>query len=175
MSEWQVIKDFPNYEVSKDGKVRNRQTGKYLKSKISNTGYERVCLYKDSSCKQMGVHRLVALAFIDNPNNKRCVNHIDNNPLNNKVENLEWATYKENMQWAKVQGRMAYSEERKKKHRESMKTIMKPVIGTDKNGNKYYFDSVRETEKYGFKSQHISDCCKGKRKTSHGLKWEYAE
>ena len=172
---WQIIQEFPNYEVSRDGQVRNINTGRILKSTISNMGYERVRLYKDSCSKQMSVHRLVALAFIANPDNKRCVNHIDNNPLNNNVTNLEWVTDKENMRWASSQGRMDFSDERKKKHRESLKGIMRAVVGTDKNGNKYFFNSIREADKYGFTSKHISDCCKGRRKTVNGLKWEYVE
>lgn len=172
---WQVIEGYPNYEVSTAGKVRNKVTGRILKPRISNTGYERVCLYNETSHKHISVHRLVALTFIDNPENKKCVNHIDNNRLNNRVENLEWVTYKENMIWASVQGRMSFSDERREKHRQSFQKIMKPVIGTDKNGNKYYFNSIREVERCGYTSKHISACCKGERKTANGLKWEYAE
>ena len=175
MSEWWQIKDYPNYEVSKEGQVRNKITGKILKQRLSNTGYYRVCLYNENNHKFFSVHRLVASAFIENPYNKSCVNHIDNNPKNNNVENLEWVSYKENMQWASVQGRMDFDDKRKQEHRESLRKIMKPVIGTDKNGKKYYFDSIREADKYGFTSKHISDCCKGRRKTVNGLKWEYAE
>lgn len=79
---------------------------KIISLKKEKNGYYRVALSKNSKVKFLWVHRLVAMAFIPNPMNKPCVNHKDNNPLNNKLDNLEWCTYKENTQYAAKQGRI---------------------------------------------------------------------
>lgn len=71
-----------------------------------NKGYYTLCLYKKNQRKQHYVHRLVAECFLENPNCLPCVNHIDNNPANNCVENLEWCSYKDNTAHAKRQGRL---------------------------------------------------------------------
>jgi hypothetical protein len=94
------------YEVSSEGRVRSLKTGKFLKTRFSWNGYERVCLNKNNKSIAFLVHRLIAIAFIPNQESKRCVNHIDNNPINNNVVNLEWCTQKENIQHALKQGRM---------------------------------------------------------------------
>lgn len=84
-----------SYEVSNLGEVRSRKTGHYrlLKPKLNKvTGYEYVCLYSDGAEVTRTVHRLVAMAFIPNPNALPEVNHIDEDKTNNCVENLEWCT-----------------------------------------------------------------------------------
>lgn len=73
---------------------------KKIKTSISKCGYEKVTLSKDGEKFYFTVHRLVALSFISNPNNKPHVNHIDGNKLNNRIDNLEWCTMSENMQHA---------------------------------------------------------------------------
>lgn len=93
---WITITDFPSYEVSDAGEVRNVITGLVLKAGLDRYGYCRVTLCPGR--KDMKVHRLVALHFIENPENKPYVDHIDRNKANNHVDNLRWATQSENLQ-----------------------------------------------------------------------------
>lgn len=99
---WQNIANFENlYQISNYGNVKSlnyRKTGKeqILKPTTNNDGYKLVLLYKNGSRKTLSIHRLVANAFIPNPNNLPEINHIDRDKTNNTVENLEWCTHKEN-------------------------------------------------------------------------------
>jgi hypothetical protein len=88
---WKSVKDYDNYEVSNLGKVRNKKTGRILKAHC-NGGYLIVGLSYKGKTRSHRVHQLVALAFIDNPENKPQVNHIDKDGTNNKLSNLEWCT-----------------------------------------------------------------------------------
>ncbi|AIW03217.1 HNH homing endonuclease [Bacillus phage Mater] len=89
------------YEVSNLGRVRNINTNAILSGAKNHKGYLRVCLTLDGAKKQYFIHKLVALAFIPNPENKPQVNHIKGlEKDNNRVDNLEWATRSENMQHA---------------------------------------------------------------------------
>lgn len=81
--------------IRKNGRADNRK-GKCLKPKIDRYGYKVVTLTNKENRKSIPVHRLVALAYLPNPDGKKEINHIDGNKLNNNVENLEWSTAKEN-------------------------------------------------------------------------------
>lgn len=94
--EWKDIIDYENYSISNYGNVKNNKTNKILKNSIDRYGYYKINLSKNNKGKHFKIHRLVAIHFIDNPDNKKCVDHIDNNPLNNHINNLRWATYQEN-------------------------------------------------------------------------------
>ena len=95
IEEWKQINDYDNYEISSLGNVRNSKTGRVLKLTCKG-GYVFTGLSKNSNGKTIPVHRLVALAFIDNPENKPQVNHKDKNRSNNTISNLEWSTASEN-------------------------------------------------------------------------------
>lgn len=91
-----MIKLFTNYTIHKDGTVVNDLTGHVLKGSINNCGYNRIQIGSDR--KRYFQHRLVAMTYLPNPENKTQVNHIDGNKLNNHVDNLEWCTASENQQ-----------------------------------------------------------------------------
>ena len=92
------IDGFPNYLVAKEGKAYSKRYKKYLKHKTNNDGYQMVYLQENGKQKEFSIHRLVATAFIPNPENKGYVNHKNGNKLDNHVNNLEWTTNSENVQ-----------------------------------------------------------------------------
>ncbi|CDQ39975.1 HNH endonuclease [Virgibacillus salexigens] len=96
VGKWKEVESYPNYMVNTDGDVLNKTNGKLLTHHINNGGYKFVRLRINGKPKQLLVHRLVAKAFIPNPDNKPVVNHIDSDRLNPKKSNLEWVTHKEN-------------------------------------------------------------------------------
>ena len=97
---WKDIEGYEGlYQISSNAEVRKiKPNGEYkiLKSSIGGSGYPRVSLRNDKKSKMMLLHRLLAKAFIPNPNNLPCINHKDENPLNCSLQNLEWCTYKYN-------------------------------------------------------------------------------
>ncbi len=108
-NDWRPVPDFPHYEINKDGQVRRLsdyivdsngvrfyRKGRILKTKTNYQGYVSVTLTENGKSKGLFIHNLLAKVFIPNPNNLPCVNHIDENPSNNKLENLEWVTYSQN-------------------------------------------------------------------------------
>lgn len=101
--EWRVIKDFTDYEISNLGNVRrctssnNWHIGKVLQQTLNNCGYYCVTLRKNKKSYCKTIHRLVANAYIPNPNNYSDVDHIDRNKTNNIISNLRWLSHKDNM------------------------------------------------------------------------------
>lgn len=93
---WKKVMGYEKYEVSNNGEVRNYITKNEKSINDHNSGYLATTFCKNGKPKTFLLHRLVALHFIDNPENKRCINHKDGNKHNNNVENLEWNTHKEN-------------------------------------------------------------------------------
>lgn len=117
---WKDIIEYEGlYQVSNKGRVKSlsriiegRWGNTLLKEKLLNPtyykGYAKVGLTKSGKLKHNALHRLIAIAFIPNPNNKPCINHIDCNPSNNSIENLEWVTYQENILHAEQNGRRTH-------------------------------------------------------------------
>ena len=100
---WRKLEDFDNYSVSSFGRVRNDITKRILKPGISSSGYYGVKLYQNNKKKTFLVHRLVAIYFIANPMNKKCVDHIDHDRKNNRIFNLRYATNQENSRNSSIQ------------------------------------------------------------------------
>ena len=99
MSEIYVnITGYPNYQVSNFGNVKNVKTGRILKPSTNPQGYFMVVLTNNGETSTLTVHRLVATAFIENSENKQCIDHKNRNKKNNNIDNLRWATYEENGQ-----------------------------------------------------------------------------
>ena len=97
------IVGFENYLIYPDGKVQNKKTKRYLKPQINSEGYYHIQLRKDKKPHSFMIHRLVGLHYIPNPDNKRCLDHINRIKTDNRVENLRWATDSENQQNRGVQ------------------------------------------------------------------------
>jgi hypothetical protein len=169
---WKPIKDFENYEVSNMGRVKNIKTNRVLRNNIKD-GYESVSLVGINIKKSFKVHRLVAIAFLENPENKTDVNHKDKNKLNNILDNLEWMTRKEN-----------------NTHRCKDTTIIqearnRPIKQIDSKTNLLLrtFNSIEDAgiwskENNFTKTVHngrnaIGNCLRGLSKLAYGCKWEY--
>ena len=97
---WKVIEDHPNYMVSTHGNVLNIKRSRLLACPVGSNGYRQVLLYNDGKRTNALVHRLVASAFLENPNDLRTVNHKDEDKLNNNLLNLEWMSDQQNIEYS---------------------------------------------------------------------------
>ena len=169
---WKDIKNYEKlYQISNLGNVRriDRKTIRMLKQyKNKNTNYKQVILSNENKQKLKLVHRLVAETFIENKENKRCVNHIDGNKENNKVDNLEWCTYSENTNHS-------YKNQLQKKLYGKDNKLSKKIIQYDLEGNMIkVWSALREVQReLGITNGNISSCCNGHSKTAGGYIWKY--
>lgn len=162
---WRNIEGYEGlYQVSNTGKVRNTKTGKIFKTQIEHCGYEYVILHKGKKEKLCLIHRLVALAFVPNPNNYPCVNHKDECKTNNVYTNLEWVDHKTNCN---------YGTRNKKISRAHCKPIYQYSI--DGTFIKEWNSINAAANYYNISSQRLSHCVNGRSKTSYGYVWKYAK
>lgn len=156
------IENFENYEVRPNGDVINTKTGKVLKPFKDKKGYLMVTLCNNGCCKTFKVHRLVAQAFIPNPENLPCVNHKDEDKSNNNVENLEWCTAEYNNNYGT----------RNKRSAESRSKIVLQLRENDSLVR--VWPSVNEVKRQlGYSVGNIVKCCNGKRHIAYNYKWCY--
>ena len=99
MEKYHTIPTFKKYEITKDGVIRKKDSKRIKSQYVGSTGYSMVSLNNDNGIsKPRRVHRLIAKTFISNPENKKYINHINGDKLDNRIENLEWCTMTENNQ-----------------------------------------------------------------------------
>ena len=176
MEQWKEISGYEGcYEVSNHGKVRSMShkvrtkgnvqrtsPGRILVQKNSNNGYKQVQLSKNGKGKWIGVHRLVAYAFCDGWFENAVVNHKDENPKNNRADNLEWVTQSYNCKYGHRNDTMIEQRSRK------VEGIIGNVIVS--------YDSIQSAARItGVSAAHICQCCKGDRRMAGGVKWRYSE
>ena len=155
------------YEVSNWGRVKSlprNGTVKYariLKPDTDKDGYLYVVLSKNNKQKLFKIHRLVAEAFIPNPNNLPMINHKDENKQNNNAENLEWCDNKYNINYGSCIERRS-----KKRSKPILQFTLDGVFVKE-------WDSIAECGRNGFQTSAIIMCCKGKRKKHHKFIWKY--
>ena len=139
----------------------------YIKNQIERKGYERVHLYKDKKGKYFKIHRLVAMAFIPNPDNLPQVNHRDENKTNNRVDNLEWCTQEYNLNYGTATRRTQLANTNGK--------LSKPVLQYTLEGIfiKEWKSTMDVQRNLGFYQSSISECCRNIRKTAYGYLWKY--
>ena len=179
IEEWRNIPGTDGmYQISNSGKVRSRVNGNWhLMSMHPNSqGYNRVQLSYPKKRKAF-VHRLVAEAFIPNPENLPIVNHKDFDPLNCRVDNLEWTTLQGNYDYSAKRGRYVRTAVWNEHITKTLRSTMgKPIIGTPLNGGtEIVLSSLNQCREYGFQPSCVCNCCKGKRRQTGGYTWRYAD
>jgi hypothetical protein len=182
MSLVKTILDFPEYYISNTGEVYSRKSKTKnatsaritkLHKEKTRCGYLRVALCKNKNIIHKGIHRLVAEAFIPNPENKPQVNHIDGDKTNNCVSNLEWVTASENtLHSFRVLGKSPqkyWAGKRGRQHplSKTVQQIKDGIIIAE------FLGTYEAQENTGVRRKDISACCCGAQKTAGGYQWKY--
>lgn len=148
------------YKVTRSGQVYSVRRKIYMKPQMDKDGYLCVNLRKDGSYKRFFIHRLVALAYVPNPEGKPTVNHIDEIKTNNDYRNLEWATHKENTNYGTRTERAAAANSK------PVRCVETGVIYANAEEAAKSIDSWREN---------IAKVLNGRAKTHRGYHWEYVK
>ena len=151
-----------DYAVTIDGDVISIKSNKSLRAHDNGHGYKTVCLCIDGKPKHYYVHRLVASAFVDNPNDYPEVNHIDEDRGNNRAENLEWCTSKYNKNYGRRAERFGRRRGR-------------PVVCLETG--QVFYSSGDAGRNMGIRREDIHACCTGYRNThsAGGYHWAFAD
>ena len=170
---WKPIEDYPGYEISNLGRIksfRQNAKGKITYGNKDKKGYLTKALYDaDGFPKTFKMHRLVAQAFIPNPDDLPQVNHKDEDKTNNCVTNLEWCDNEYNIKYGTRLQRVSEANR-------CCPTTSKGVYSVDENGNKEFFDSIGEAERQlGLSHCNIVRTLKGRTKTCGDRQWFYQE
>lgn len=191
--EWRDIKGYEGlYQVSNLGRVKSLNylnTGReqFLIAANDTAGYKIVSLCKNSKRKTCTIHKLVATAFIPNPNKLPMINHKDENKANNEIDNLEWCTASYNNSYGTIIQRSMLTRKKNNPNGECYaKTVLtrnkrkrfnaeKRVIQYSKSEDLICeYKSLHEAQrKTGINNRHISECCRGKRPFAGGFIWRY--
>jgi len=179
MEIWKYISGTKKqYKISSLGNILSfkydKKKGRTIKTRVGKTGYIVVSLYVNSKVYTFKVHRLLAIAFIPNPEGKCCVNHKDGIKLNISLDNLEWSTYSENNQHAYDTGLKvgALTGITGANHHGS-----KPINKLNKKGEfiSTYVNAREAGKDNNISYKNISACIYGKEKTAGGFKWEFSK
>lgn len=168
MENWRDIPGYVGiYQVSDNGNVRRKEKYKAVPGvlrpiKMLN-GYLCIDLSYKCKKKRFGIHRLVAMAFIPNPDNLPIINHKNENRTDNRVENLEWCTYRYNNNYGTARFRTSVKQST-------------PIVQLTTDGKKIreFYGMHEAARNTGICVQNIHKCCVGTYKTAGGYKWEYA-
>lgn len=170
---WEDVEGFEGlYKISNLGRVYSLKKDAVMKYKHNNRKYAQITLTKDGKQHYFLVHRLVAMHFIDNPDNLPQVNHKDENKENNAASNLEWCTNKYNA----LYGTRIERTKNNKDYLKSREDMKRKVKGTSFDGEvEVKLNSIKSARSLGFNTKKIIDCCQGKCEMYKGFKWEYID
>lgn len=177
---WRDIEGYEGlYQVSNYGNVKSLNYARHgyeqlLVPKCNNSGRLWVELRGNGKPKQMLIHRLVGMSFIPNPNGFPQINHIDENPKNNCVENLEWCTAEYNNRYSRLLHPERFKERKESKKYGRRLGLCVAQYSKDETLIKIWKNSRTIYLETGMSDWSISECCRGKRKTAHGYIWRYA-
>ena len=182
MEIWKNIEGYENYQVSNLGNVRNlnyngtKGNVKNLVPKKNNSGRLWVELWANGRGKIFLIHRLVGMAFIPNPDNLPQINHKDENPLNNCVENLEWCTASYNVKYSARLHPERFRNRHYSNHKGHGNKLSLKINQYDLQGNfiRSWDNSRTIFLETGMSDWSITQCCRGNRHTAYGYTWQYA-